>query len=103
MPPFIAMFRFQFGMFSFWAGVAVAPRLLLDQRDFVQRIKGPCTRFLIVGMTIIYNLTFTFTVPKRARFAVVIVSVLITFLALNFVCFKYLQALRRLAPGPEAA
>src|SRR5262249_40882248 len=54
----LAMLLIQVGMFSFWSGVAFAPRLLLDQRDFVASVRRQFKRFLLLGMVAIYCLTF---------------------------------------------
>jgi hypothetical protein len=89
--PVLAVLAFQAGMFSFWAGVAFAPQLLLDTRHLVSKVRKSCLRFLIGGMVLIYGLTFT--VPEKARFAVSIVSVLITFLGLNFFYFRYIRVI----------
>jgi hypothetical protein len=51
--PFLAMLLFQLGMFSFWGGVAFAPRLLLDTRETVSRVRKSYLRFLIFGMAAI--------------------------------------------------
>ena len=89
--PIIATTLFQFGMFSFWAGVAFVPRLLCDQRPAVAKIRNRCRLFLIFAMTVIYLLTFL--APKAIQFPVAIVAVLLTFLALNFFYWKYGQIL----------
>ncbi|MEK7674260.1 MAG: hypothetical protein AAB676_00315 [Verrucomicrobiota bacterium] len=95
--PLLAMVVFQLGMFSFWGGVALAPRLLLDARAVVSRVRNSCRLFLIFGMAIIYLVAFA--APQEARFLATIASVLITFLALNFFYFQYVQAVRKPADG----
>ena len=57
--PFLPMLIFQLGMFSFWASVALAPRLLLDRREVVSRVRKWFARSFIFCMAVIYLLTFT--------------------------------------------
>ncbi|MBI2928269.1 MAG: hypothetical protein HYY24_21580 [Verrucomicrobia bacterium] len=90
--PFLAMLIFQLGMFSFWGSVALAPRLLLDRRESVGRVRRWFVRALISGMAVIYVLAFT--VPREIRFPATIAAVLFTFLALNISYHQYLRALR---------
>ncbi len=89
----LAMLVMQVAMFSFWSGVAFAPRLLLDHRDFVAPVRRRFKSFLVLGMAVIYGATFL--VPKQAQFVAGIVSVLITFISLNFFYFQYFKALKR--------
>jgi hypothetical protein len=96
----LLLLGFQFGMFSFWAGVAMAPRILLDTRPTVLRVRQVTRRWLIFGFAVIYVLTFA--VPQHARFGAAILSVLTTFLALNYAYVRYLRALREPArAAPE--
>lgn len=96
--PYLAMLALQLGMFSFWSGVAFTPRLLLDKREFVSRVRGRFKIFLMFGMGAIYGITFA--VPGKARFPASIVSVLVTFLSMNF---YYLQYVRQLKKHTEAS
>ncbi len=89
----LAMLVLQIGMFSFWCGVAFAPRLLLDQREFIARVRTGFKRFLIAGMAVIYFVTFAS--PKKAHFLAGIGSVLIVFISLNFYYLRYFRELRR--------
>jgi len=41
---------FQLGIFSFWGSVAFAPRLLLDRRDSIARVRRWYKRFLASGL-----------------------------------------------------
>lgn len=84
---------FQFGMFSFWVGVAFAPRLLLDTRDFVSGVRRMFRIWLWVGMAVIYGVTFA--APKEARFWAAVGSVILTFTLLNVCYYKYIQLLAR--------
>src|SRR5437773_9146055 len=54
----LAMLVLQVGMFSSWSGVAFAPRILLDKRDFVSPVRRRLKRFLILGMAVTYGVTF---------------------------------------------
>src|SRR5262245_54136745 len=67
----LAMFLLQMGMFSFWSSVAFAPRLWLDQRDFVAAVRRPFQWFFVLGMGVIYGIIFA--PHHRAQFATSIV------------------------------
>ena len=82
---------FQLGIFSFWGSVAFAPRLLLDERDSVARLRTWYKRFLALGFASIYLLTSL--APSDAKFVVGIGSVLATFIPLNLFYFKYVRVL----------
>lgn len=89
--PFLLMLGFQLGMFSFWGSVAFAPRLLLDRRETVSRVRRSYANSLLFGMAAIYGVTFA--VPGKAQFVASIVSVLATFLGLNFFYCRYIKLL----------
>ncbi len=89
--PFLAMLVFQLGMFSFWGSVALAPRLLLDQRASVGRVRRWFVRALVSGMAVIYLVAFT--VASEARFTATIAAVVFTFLGLNAWYFRYFRVL----------
>jgi len=89
--PVSLLVPFQLGMFSFWGGVAFAPRLILDRRETVSRLRKSYLRFLILGMAVVYGVTFA--APQKAHFAAGILSVLILFLGLNFFYARYLALL----------
>ena len=89
----LAMFVLQAGMFSFWSGVAFAPRLLLDQREFASGVRKGFKYFLIAGMAVIYGVTFA--TPRKAQFLAGIASVLTIFIALNFYYLQYFRALTK--------
>lgn len=96
----LALLLFQLGMFSFWVGVAFAPRLLLDKREAVARVRKLYLRFLTAGMALIYAVTFA--APKAAQFVASIVSVLSVFLALNFFYLSYIRVLHEMGKGNPA-
>ena len=85
------MLLLQVGMFSFWSAVAFVPRVLLDQREHLRRIRTALKRFLIVGMAFIYTLTFA--APENLQFAAGISSILLVFIGSNFLYLRYLQLL----------
>jgi hypothetical protein len=85
--PWAAVAGFQAGMFSFWAHVAFAPRVLTDGREAMASSVRFYRRLLVVGMTLIYAVAFA--VPQRARFGATIVSVLAVFLSLNAGAYRY--------------
>jgi hypothetical protein len=89
----------QIGMFSFWCGVAFTPRLLLDKRKIVSRVRTGFKWFWIAGMSVIYIVTFT--VPKKAQFAAGIISVILTFVIMNLFYFNYLQRLKKIDERPD--
>lgn len=91
--PALATLAIQMGMFSFWSGVAFAPRLLLDKRDFVSPVRRRFKRFLMLGMAAIYCVTFA--VAKEAQFLAGISSVLVTFISMNFYYFQYFRLLKK--------
>jgi len=89
----LATLALQVGMFSFWSGVAFAPRMLLDKRDFVSPVRRRLKRFLILGMAVIYCVTFA--ARKEVQFPASIASVLIVFISMNFFYLQYFRALKR--------
>jgi hypothetical protein len=91
--PHILQVPFQLGMFSFWATVAFAPRLLLDRRDALSRIRRAYQIALIFLTAAVYACTLS--APREHRFPAGIASVLIAFLLLNVFHFLYLRALAR--------
>jgi hypothetical protein len=93
--PFLAMFVFQLGVFSFWGSVALAPRVVLDRRECVGRVRRWFVRGLISGMAVIYLVAFT--VPRAARFTATIMAVVFTFLGFNAWYSRYFRVLRN--PG----
>ena len=92
--PHILQIPFQLGMFSFWATVAFAPRLLLDRRNAVSRIRRTYQIALIFLAAAVYACTLS--VPLEHRFLAGIGSVLSAFLLLNVFHFLYVRALARL-------
>jgi len=89
----LAMLVLQVGMFSFWSAVAFVPRILLDNRDFVSPVRGRILLLLMLGMALIYGITFL--VPQEAQFPASIASVLVTFISLNFFYLQYFRVLKR--------
>ena len=97
--PNVLQIPFQVGMFSFWGTVAFAPRLLLDRRDRLSRIRKAYIRFLVLSFTLIYGLAFT--ASRGARSGFVLAAVLLTFILLNGFHAVYLRALRQLEKHTE--
>jgi hypothetical protein len=95
----LLMVIFQLGIFSFWGGVAFAPKLILDMRDSVARLRRWYKRYLVFGFVCIYLVTFS--ASRDAKFVAGIGSVLVTFLLLNFFYFKYIRTLGE-ASGPSS-
>jgi hypothetical protein len=86
----ILMFMLQLGIFSFWGSVAFAPRILMDSREKIIHFKQGFKRILIFGYTLIYFIALT-TTPIEKRFGYTISAVILFFLALNIVYYKYLK------------
>ena len=81
----------QVGIFSFWSSVALAPKLLLDRRASIVRVRRWFKLFLTFGFVSIYVLTLL--ASRETRFIVGIGSVLATFIPLNFFYFTYVRTL----------
>ena len=96
-PVLVAVFHA--GMFSFWGSVALAPRVLLDLRPRVAKLRR---RFLIAFTTLgllAYVLTFAAKIAaaeKGAQFVASIGPIIITFLAMNVFYVQYFVQVRRL-------
>ena len=92
--PLIALFHV--GMFSFWGTVALAPRILLDLRPRVAKLRR---RFLIAFTAlgvVAYVLTFAAkfgAAENGAQFLASIGPVVITFLAMNVFYVQYFRSL----------
>ena len=90
--PRLLVVVFHAGMFSFWGSVALAPRILLDLRPRVAKLRR---RFLIAFTTLgllAYVLTFAAKIAaaeKDAQFLASIGPVIITFLAMNVFYVQY--------------
>ena len=90
--PNLLQIPFQFGMFSFWGTVAFAPRLLLDRRDAVARVRKSYRRALLLAVVVTYYLTFA--ASHETQFLTGIVSVIVSFILLNYFCFAYIRILK---------
>ena len=84
---------FQFGIFSFWGSVAFVPKLLLDKRTSIARVRRWYKGYLALGFVSIY--LFTSLAPRDTKFVVGIGSVLATFIPLNLFYLKYVRTLRK--------
>jgi hypothetical protein len=84
---------FQFGIFSFWGSVAFAPKLLLDKRTSIARVRRWYKAYLALGFVSIY--LFTSLASRDTKFVVGIGSVLATFIPLNLFYLKYVRTLRK--------
>ena len=96
----LLMLVFQAAMFSFWATVAFAPQLILDKRSIVSELRRWYKRFLTIGFVGIYFVTLASAKPNQ--FLSGIVSVMILFLSLNLLHFKYIRSLESLGRPPQA-
>jgi hypothetical protein len=92
-PVLVAVFHA--GMFSFWGTVALAPRILLDDRP---QVAGFRRRFLIAFTAlgaVTYALTFAAKIgaaEKDVQFLASIGSVVITFLMMNVFYVQYFRS-----------
>jgi hypothetical protein len=75
----LAMFGFQLGMFAFWATVATAPRQFLDPRSRAARRR--IVRLFTPYMLLTYFAAFS--VPDHAKFATIIVLILVGYLVVT--------------------
>jgi hypothetical protein len=77
---------FHAGMFSFWGTVALAPRIVLDRRLQVAKLRHRfLTTFTVLGV-VAYLLTFLAKIAaaeKGVQFLATIGPVVVTFLAMN--------------------
>jgi hypothetical protein len=81
------MLVFQSGMFSFWATVAFAPRLLLEAGKPGRRAGKALLRFYVPYFVLVYVIGFS--VPERMRFAAIIGLILFGYLSLNLFYVRY--------------
>jgi hypothetical protein len=92
-PVLVAVFHA--GMFSFWGTVALAPRILLDDRPEVARVRR---RFLIAFTAlgaVTYVLTFAAKIAaaeKDVQFLASIGPIVITFLMMNVFYVQYFRS-----------
>jgi len=75
------MALFQVGMFSFWAAVAYAPRMLLSRDEGGRAIRRAVVWFSVVFFALVYVIAGT--VPGRWRFATVIPLLVLGYLVLD--------------------
>ena len=103
-PALVAVFHA--GMFSFWGTVALAPRILLDLRPRVAKLRR---RFLIAFTALglaTYVLTFAAKIAaaeKGAQFLASIGPVVITFLAMNVFYVQYSCSFRQTTSAAAGA
>jgi hypothetical protein len=79
--PVALMALFQVGMFSFWATVAYAPRMLLSRDEGGRAIRKAVVWFSVVYFALVYVVAAT--VPGRWRFATVISLLVLGYLVLD--------------------
>ncbi len=70
----------QTGMFSHWATVTFAPRLLLDKSGHLKKFQRNFLIFYIIGMTLVYVIGFLS--PSDARFTIMILGNVLVYSAL---------------------
>lgn len=95
--PNLLQIPFQLGMFSFWGAVGFGPRLCLDRRESVSRLRKGFVRSLVLGFAIIYFLAFA--IPPAIRFGPVIAAVVVTFALLNVLYARYIRTLGQGGPA----
>ena len=87
---------FHAGMFSFWGTVALAPRILLDSRPRVARLRRRFLRaFAFLGV-VTYVLTFAAKIvaaENDAQFLASIGPIIVTFLTMNVFYVQYFGSL----------
>jgi len=89
---------FHAGMFSFWGTVAIAPRILLDLRPQVAKLRRCFLRAFTALGVMTYMLTFAariVTVEKDLLFLAGIGSVITTFLTMNVFYVQYFRSCGR--------
>jgi hypothetical protein len=89
-PVLIAVFHA--GMFSFWGTVALAPRILLDSRPQIAKLRHRFLRAFTALGVVTYVLTFAakaMSAEKDAQFLASIGPVVITFLTMNVFYVQY--------------
>jgi hypothetical protein len=94
-PALVAVFHA--GMFSFWGTVALAPRILLDPRPQVAKLKHYFLRAFTALGVVTYVLTFAAKIvaaEKDAQFLASIGPVIITFLTMNAFYVQYFRSCR---------
>jgi hypothetical protein len=79
--PVVLMVLFQVGMFSFWATVAYAPRLLLGRDGPGRWARKAVVRFSLGYFSLVYVVAVA--VPARLRFATVIPLLVLGYLVLD--------------------
>lgn len=83
----VIMCVFQFGMFSFWATVAFAPRLFLNPQELNGRIRRSMLRFYVPYFVIAYVVIFL--TPQQLRFILTIALIVFGYALLNLFYLKY--------------
>jgi hypothetical protein len=93
------MLIFQFGMFSFWASVAFAPRLFLGASELNRKIGKRILRFYPPFFAVVYAVALS--VPADLRYKTIIPLVILGYLFLNVFYIQYFSVAlaRRAANG----
>jgi hypothetical protein len=92
-PALVAIFHA--GMFSFWGTVALAPRILLDDRLHVAGLRRRSSIALATLGVVTYVLTFSAKIAaagKDVQFLVSVGPVVITFLVMNVFYVQYARS-----------
>ncbi|XMB67236.1 hypothetical protein RI065_01575 [Mycoplasmatota bacterium zrk1] len=87
---FIVVLLIQLGMFSHWATVTFAPRLLLDKEHVNTSLKRRFLTFYIIGMGTVYILGFL--TPHYARWSLMILGNIIVYTMLLGWYIKYINS-----------
>ena len=91
--PAVLMCGFQFGMFSFWAGVAYLPRLFSQPEAQRAAIRGSILRFLLPYFLLVYLAAFT--IPQPLKSWLVIILIIFGFEFLHLFYLRYFLYLSR--------
>jgi hypothetical protein len=95
--PFV-MLIFQLGMFSFWATVAFAPTLFIDQDQAGTTIRTALLRFYAPYFAVVYVIALA--VPDSLKFVTIIPLVIFGYLFLNVYYLAYFRRSLGLSPVP---
>ena len=102
--PLALIVVFHAGMFSFWGTVALAPRIVLDFRPQVAKLRRCFLRaFAAIGV-MTYALTFAakaMNAEKNVQFLASVAPVVITFLTMNVFYVSYFRRCRQRRAYPS--